>query len=211
MLIIGAKGFAKEVLEVCHQLGTLESVIFYDDVSKDLADCLYGKFKIIRSEEELFEKRETYEITKFTLGVGNPSYRYTLANKFESKGLELVSVISPFAHLGNYDVFVDKGVNCMTGTVITNSIQIGKGCLINLNCTIGHDSILGRFVELSPGVHISGNCEIGDFVTVGTNVSILPSIKIGSNSIIGAGAVVTKNIPANSLAIGVPAKVIKRI
>ena len=51
MLIVGAKGFAKEVLEVLHQLNETEDVVFYDDVNKDAPDFLYGKFPILKNKE----------------------------------------------------------------------------------------------------------------------------------------------------------------
>ena len=52
---------------------------------------------------------------------------------------------------------------------------------------------------------------IGNNVWVGANVTILPGVSIGDNAIIAAGAVVTKDIPANMLAAGIPAKVIRQI
>jgi acetyltransferase-like isoleucine patch superfamily enzyme len=63
---------------------------------------------------------------------------------------------------------------------------------------------------MSPGVHVSGNCQIGDFCNIGTNATILPRVKLGNNVTIGAGAVVTKDIPDNCVAVGVPAKIIKQ-
>lgn len=211
MLIVGAKGFAKEVLEVLFQCKLLENVAFYDNVSKDLPSMLYRKFPILNGRDELDRYQKKYKINEFTLGVGNPQVRLKLAKKIEGYGLNLVSTISPFAVIGHYDVIINPGVNCMSGVIITNSVSIGRGCLINLNCTIGHDSFIGQFVEMSPGVHVSGNCKIEDFVTIGTNATILPNVQIGANSIIGAGAVVTKDIPKNSLAVGIPAKVIKKL
>lgn len=52
--------------------------------------------------------------------------------------------------------------------------------------------------------------KIGDNVWIGENVSVLPGVTIGRNSIIGAGSIVTKNIPAYTIAVGIPAKAIKR-
>lgn len=52
---------------------------------------------------------------------------------------------------------------------------------------------------------------IGNDVWLGANVTVLPGVTIGNNVVIGAGAVVNKDIPDNSLAVGVPAKVIKEI
>lgn len=53
--------------------------------------------------------------------------------------------------------------------------------------------------------------KLGDGVYVGTGAYILPGVTIGSNCIIGAGAIVSKNIPDNSVAVGIPARVIKKI
>ena len=50
---------------------------------------------------------------------------------------------------------------------------------------------------------------VGDNVYIGNNVILLPGVTIGNNVIIGAGAVVSKDIPDNSVAVGVPARVIK--
>ena len=80
-----------------------------------------------------------------------------------------------------------------------------------MNCTVGHDCQIGDFVELSPDVNISGNCTIGDFTNIGTGAVVLPNIRIGKNVVIGAGSVVTKDIPDNSLAYGIPARVMKQL
>jgi acetyltransferase-like isoleucine patch superfamily enzyme len=71
--------------------------------------------------------------------------------------------------------------------------------------------VIAEFVELCPGVHISGNCKIGKLTFIGTNATILPNITIGKNVIVGAGALVTKDLPDNVLAMGSPAKVIKQL
>ena len=60
-------------------------------------------------------------------------------------------------------------------------------------------------------VDIFGRIEVGNNVQIGSNAMILPGVKIGSNVIIGAGAIVTKDIPDDSVAVGIPAKVIENI
>ena len=208
MLIVGAKGFAKEVLEVLHQSNDLDNLVFFDDVNNDLPKLLYNKFSVLNSLEEakfFFETREP----RFTIGIGNPKLRESLAIKFIQLGGKFTSTISPKADIGHYGNEIGTGCNIMFGTILTNDIKVSDGVLINLNCTIGHDCIIGRYVEMSPGVHVSGNCQIGDYCQIGTNAAILPKVKIGNNVTIGAGAVVTQDIPDNCVAVGVPAKVIK--
>lgn len=210
MLIIGAKGFAKEVLQVLHEQGLEENIVFFDDQNKNIENLVFNKFPVIKSIDGV-KKYFNENSPNYTLGIGSPIIRYKLSQKFTSLGGLLSSTLSPKANIGAYDNSIAEGVNIMTGSTITNSIKIGRGCLINLHCTIGHDSTLGQFVELSPGTHISGNCTIGDFCTIGTNVTILPKIVIGNNVTIGAGSVVTKDIPDNSLVVGVPGKIIKEL
>ncbi|MFY8180902.1 MAG: acetyltransferase [Flavobacterium sp.] len=208
MLIVGAKGFAKEVLEVLHQLNQLENVVFYDDVNKDIDDVLYNKFPVLKSIEQaqtFFKETDA----KFTIGIGNPILRKKLYDKFTKIGGKFESTISPKASIGSYDVSIGKGTNILSGAIMSNSTNIGKGCIIYYNSIITHDCNIGDFVEISPSATILGRVIIDSFTHIGANVTILPNLNIGKNVIVGAGSVVTKDIPDNSLVIGIPA-VIKR-
>ena len=211
MIIVGAKGFAKEVLEVIWQRDHSKNIVFFDNISKEIEGVLFGKFNVLRSIQEVENHFIKTNDFTFTLGIGNPLNRYKLYNQFIEIGGKYVSTISPYARIGHFDNEISEGCNIMSGSIITNSVKISRGVLINLNCTIGHDCIIGEFVEMSPGTHISGNCNIGSFSVLGTNSAVLPKVSIGENVIIGAGAVVTKDIESNSLAVGVPAKIIKEL
>ena len=74
---------------------------------------------------------------------------------------------------------------------------------------ITHDGGTLLYRKKIPDLEITKPIVVGDDVYIGNNAIILPGVVIGSNVVIGAGAVVTKNIPDNSVAVGVPAKVIK--
>lgn len=210
MLIIGAKGFAKEVLEVMFQNNKTEDIVFFDDVNEDVFGKLYDRFLILKTTEQVEEYFNQIS-RNFTIGIGNPVLRKKLYDKFVNLGGKFTSIISPNASIGNFGNIISEGCNIMTGVIITNDVKIGKGVLINLNCTIGHDVIIEDFVELSPGVHISGNCKIGSYTNIGTNATILPKITVGSNVIVAAGSVVTKDIPDNCMVAGIPAIIKKEL
>ncbi len=94
-------------------------------------------------------------------------------------------------------------------------ISIGNHVRINANVKIiTHDGgawvLRGMKKELE-NVDIFGAVSIGDNVHIGTDAIIMPGVKIGNNCIIGCGAIVTKSIPDNSIAVGVPARVIETI
>lgn len=89
-------------------------------------------------------------------------------------------------------------------------ISLGK----NVHLTHGvkfitHDGGVLLYRNIVPDLEITKPITVGNNVYVGNDVIILPGVSIGSNVIIGAGAVVSKDIPDNSVAVGVPARVIK--
>lgn len=108
------------------------------------------------------------------------------------------------------DTFVGSYVHIRAGGE-SSSISIGKGCQIANHCSIvttSHEIIRNKKYK---DTVIEKSIVLEDNVWLGSGVKVLGGVTIGKNSIIGAGAIVNRNIPANSIAIGVPAKVIKRI
>lgn len=208
MLIIGAKGFAKEVLEVLVQSNNISDIAFYDDVNLDIGDFLYNKFPILKNDNEVkeFFRKST---NKFTIGIGGPTLRKMLYDRFIKLGGDFTSTISKNAIIGSFGTEINKGSNVMQNVVLTNDIYIGCGVIINQITSIGHDVKIHDFCEICPNVSISGNCEIGEFSFIGTGAIILPKVKIGKNVVVGAGSVVSKDLPDNCTAVGIPAKIIK--
>ena len=125
---------------------------------------------------------------------------------------EHVWIVPPLtAAVGKY-VSIGEGTYAnMNLTLIDDwKITIGKHVLIGPNvtlCTTGH-SIHPK--HRGAGMY-SFPITIEDNVWIGANVVVLPDVTIGKNSVIGAGSVVTKDIPANSVAFGSPCKVFREI
>ena len=97
------------------------------------------------------------------------------------------------------------------GTVIgiASMLNSQKGCTIR----IGKNTLISHFVKIytfETSNRAIGDIEIGDNCLIGTGVFIKKGVKIGNNTFIGANAVVTKNIPSNCTAVGVPARVTKK-
>lgn len=207
MIIVGAKGLAKEVLEIFYQHDSLNKLYFFDNVSTDLPKKLFDRFPILTTMEEVTQVFRDSNEFEFTLGLGSPKNRLQLTRLFEAAGGALKSAISKNAFVGNFGTRIGEGCTILDGAVVTNGVSIGKGCLINPHCSLSHDVWVGDYVEISPGARLTGSCEIGNFCVIGTNAVILPKIKIGKNVVVGAGAVVTKDVADNSLVVGVPAQV----
>lgn len=209
MLVLGAKGFAKEVLEILHQNNEIQNLCFYDDVSDDVPKLLYNKFPVLTSFKEA-EKYFKVKDNRFTIGIGGVKLRKMLYDKFTDLGGEFITVISRSAEIGSYGVVVE-GCIILAGVKISNDVKIGKGTMVYYNSIITHDVIIEDFVEISPNVTILGRSKIGKYTHIGASATILPDIQIGENVIVAAGAVVTKDISSNVMVAGVPATIKKRL
>lgn len=208
MIIAGAKGFAKELLQVYYRDYSEDNIYLFDNINNDINEFLYDRFRVLRNEEEL--ARYLINDSNFSLGVGTPKARRILYNLFIRLNGSPQSIISKKSNIGFFGTEIDDCCSIVDGVSITNDVKIRKGTLVNLNATIGHDTEIGEFCDINPGVNISGHCTIGNYCSIGTNATILPGIRIGRNVTIGAGTVVTKDIPDNCTVVGVPGKIIKQ-
>lgn len=198
MLVVGAKGLAKEVLDMLLLNKQMNNLVFYDDINIHEPNLLFGQFPILRTLDQAVEYFSSTD-KRFTLGVGFPHIRYKMYHKFLDMGAEPFTLISDNSDLGHFDIEIAEGVTMGYHCAISNSVRIGKGTFINAKTIIGHDSKVGEFCEICPSVNIAGHVEIGDYTFVGTGVIIYPNVKIGKNVSITAGSVVRKNIPDNAI------------
>lgn len=208
IIIIGAGGFGREVKMLIDQINTTSKqyvfVGYYDDgIEKG---TLINGFPVLGSISDVNLIKET---TYVALGLGNPVYKQKVIQELNSSNLIFESLIHPSVLIGEDEVQFGKGVVVCAGSIITCNIAIHDFVTVNLACTIGHDSILKDFVSIMPGCNISGEVIIEKAVYIGTGAKIINQVSIGENTIIGAGAVVSKSIPANCTAIGIPAKPLK--
>lgn len=103
--------------------------------------------------------------------------------------------------LGNRVAF---GLMAMVDVFFPDKISIGDNTTLGYNCTI-------LTHEFLPKEFITGEVKIGKNVLIGANATILPGVVIGDGAIVAAGAVVTKDVPDNTLVTGVPAQVKKEL
>lgn len=100
--------------------------------------------------------------------------------------------------------------NCCIWAAPEGNISIGNDVLFGPNVVVtasNHGAEIGMPIRLQPGVDAS--ITIGDDVWIGANVVVTAGVNIGDGCVVGAGAVVTRNLPAYSIAAGVPAKVLR--
>ena len=205
ILIIGAKGFAKELLEAVVQRDADAQVTFFDDASNDLPELLFERYPIIRTADAAAEYFRSID-RGFALGIGNPKLRAIFFDKFVGLGGEPRKIISPFAKIGSFGNLIGDGVCILTDAIIESNNKIGRGSLIHVGALVSHDVSIGDFCEISPRANLLGEVTIGSNCSLGTGCIILPKIHLGNDVRVGAGAVVTKNVTDNGSVAGIPAK-----
>lgn len=211
MIVIGAGGFAKEIVDILLDTKKYNknNLFFFDDVNLK-NNNLYG-YKVIHTLEEIkrvFEKGQN----NFCLGIGSPIARYNLYKKFKSLGGKVNSIVSSNSFIGKQDVQIGEGACVLCTSTISNGVEIGRGALINADVLVGHDVRIGDFADISPGVKLTGHSIIGNYVTIGAAAVVLPRVKIGDNSYIAAGSVVANDVPENSMVVGiVPSRVVSTL
>ena len=213
VVIIGSGGLAREVRNLIEAINTENPSYEFlgylvSDLKKlgtyDSKDQVIGNFSWFNKQSEPIN---------VAIGIGDPNSRLNVVNTLMNDYSNLIfpSLIHPSVIYDKNSVRIEKGVIICASTVLTVNIVLKEFSFINLCCTVGHEAVLGRYSVLNPSVNISGGVKIGDTVSVGTGVQILQYISVGNNAVIGGGACVTKQLSSNVVAVGVPAKVIRRI
>lgn len=209
VIILGAGGFARETIWVFRETNEERNewkILGFIDENKENHGKIICDLPILGGFE-WFDKNNYNDLYVIN-SIGFPKTKETVIEKAISKNLKFCSIIHPTVRMSKY-IEIGKGTIITAGNILTTQIKIGNHVILNLDCTIGHDSIIEDYCTVAPGVHISGNVHLEKGVDFGTGATIIQGITIGAWSIIGAGAAVVSNIPSNVTAVGIPAKVIK--
>lgn len=207
--IFGAGGLGREVLALIKNINTVSpewNIIGFFDDGKQKGEMV-NNFPVLGGRKELATWDRDLCVA---VSVGGPATKRIIIESVSNPRINYPVLIHPSAIIQDPEfVKIGKGSIICAGTIITTNIEIGDFVLLNLCCTVGHDAVIGDFCSFMPSVNISGEDNIGQAVYVGTGANLINQISIGENVTIGAGAVVTRDIPSDCTAVGVPAKPIK--
>lgn len=144
-----------------------------------------------------------------TCAIGTGATRKKIWEKLSgNENIHPATLIDPAVIVGK-DVVIGEGSILCAGTVLTIAVKTGFNCIVNLNCTLGHDAVLQDYSTIHPGCNISGKVSIGECCDIGTGTKIIQGKNIAPYTIIGAGSVVVKNLEESGTYVGVPVKKIK--
>lgn len=208
-VIFGAGGFGREVKMLLDQVNAVQKKFdfagYYDD-NLEIATKI-NNHEVLGNLEDLSNIEVEVNVI---IAIGNPLIKYKVLSDLDVNiKLSFPELIHPSVYIGSESVKIGRGVIVCAGCIITCNIEIEDFVILNLSCTVGHDTVIRSFSSLMPSVNLSGEVTINQGVYIGTGAKIINQVEIGRNTIVGAGAVVSKSLPENCTAVGIPAKPIK--
>ncbi len=195
MIIYGASGHAKVIIDICKSVD--KKIDFIMDDNPEIKSLLGF---------QVSHKMPNFNDQSIVFGIGDNRIRRRLALKHDDIPTE--KLIHKSAIISK-DSEIKTGTVVMPKVIVNSSTKIGRHCILNTGCVIEHDVEIGDFVHVSPSATITGNVSIEEGTQVGAGVTIIPGIKIGKWVTIGAGTVIIGDIPDYAVVVGNPGKVIK--
>jgi tetrahydrodipicolinate N-acetyltransferase len=195
-----------------HIKGDLDGIDFGDDIQSFVnghTGVLFGDWKVVKPILETNKDRiEDYVVENDRVNSAIP----LLDMKDIQARIEPGAIIREQVEIG-------KNAVIMMGASINIGAVIGDGTMIDMNVVVGGRGTIGKNCHIGAGAVIAGVIEppsadpvvIEDDVVIGANAVILEGVRVGKGSVVAAGAVVVKDVPANTVVAGAPAKVIKEI
>jgi sugar O-acyltransferase (sialic acid O-acetyltransferase NeuD family) len=198
ILIYGAGGHAKAVMEMVKSIGTFQIAGILDDNvpagTRILDIPVLGSREVIR---ELVE----HGLRQAVNGVGgiiDINIRVKLFQLMEDNGLSFPALMHPKATV-EQSAIIGDGVQVFANAYVGSSTVLNPRCMVNTNAVVSHDCNIGSYTHIAPGALLAGHVHVGERSLVGMGVTTAIGIKIGNYVRIGNGAIIYADIPDKSI------------
>lgn len=203
ILIIGASGFGREVLQWIKDINKVKetwNILGFLDDNLNALDGYECDYKVVGRIQNWIPKDNEY----FVIAIANPVVKEKIVTDMEAKGAKFVSIVHPTALIGEFN-HIGRGVVVYPYADITVNTTIGNYVSL-LGAKIGHDAVIGDYTTICGHCGINGHASVGRNVFIGSHVVVAPGKKIGDNAYVGNGSVVVTNIRSGYTVFGNPAK-----
>lgn len=203
--IIGAGHLGQQIAHYAISDGHYENVCFFDDVNPSGTVAGYPVMGAASEVEEAFARGQFDELI-IGIGYKHLSVRRELFEKHAT---------IPFGTIVHSSTWVDPTATVKPGCVIYPGCTIdahsviSENSVLNVSCTIAHDTVVGAHCFLSPRVAVAGFVEIGNSCIVGINATLIDNITIAPGTQIGGATVVIRSIDRAGLYVGNPHKFVR--
>ena len=213
-IVLGVSNFLSSIFDVIHAQGGKVSKIYQNvpELKEKSGYTSQRRIGLLEYPVEFFDtmksftKEEGYEYVLGFITVHKYRFINELKEKYE---INLASLIHPTSYIGS-NVHIGEGVYIMPRAVIDCNVILDDFCTINKAAVVGHEARIGKYSLIGPSATIAGSTVVGDNCFIGMNAAVIDKLTIGDWTIVGAGSVVTRDIKPEVVAVGTPARVIKK-
>jgi acetyltransferase EpsM len=203
VLICGARSFSYDVADVIGDTPGLKLVGFVEN--EDRTRCP-GKH-IGLPLHWVGDIADLAAHTRFVCALAT-THRDRFTEQMEGMGFSPATVVHPTAHVSERSS-LGPGCVALPRVVVAAETEVGRHVLLSRGVLVGHHTRIGDHASLLPGAGVGGNSIIGSATYIGMGSIVLNGLSVGEHAVVGAGAVVTRDVPARTQVVGVPAKVVK--
>ncbi len=206
-MLVGGGGHSKSVIDAARRMKYFDEIVITDPHMKRGTEVLGCT---VRGTDDTLEELYQQGFKYAFIAVGNVninSSRKTITDKISAIGFRFPVIQDPSAVVSN-SAIIGEGSFIGKNVVINADVRIGRHCIINTGAIIEHECNVDDFSHISVGTTLCGEVNVGKNCMIGSRSTVIQCTNIGDTCLVGAGAVVLKNIPDNSTAVGVPARII---
>ncbi len=177
LAVVGAGGFAREVAELIRDLiqdgEQWELLGFLTDDSATWGSTI-NDLPVLGGVDWLAQHADV----QAAMGIGSPVVKWKMVERLAKAQVRFPSLVHPRTVRSRY-LEIGVGAVITAGNTLTANIVLGDFSMINLHCTVGHDTTIGDFATISPGVSVSGNVRIGRGCDIGTGSALIQGVTVG--------------------------------
>lgn len=208
VLILGASGHGRVVADAITSRNDHELVGFVDCTYSAL-DLILG-YPLLGSDTDIARIVGEHSVDGIVVAVGDNWTRAAIIDRLTTilPHVHFPAILHASAVVGK-QVSIAEGSVIMAGAILNPGVTIGRHAIVNTAACVDHDSEISAFASVAPRVTCGGAVFVGQHTAIGIGATAIHGVRIGEHVVIGAGAVVIDSIPAYTVALGVPARVLR--
>jgi len=207
LVIIGCGGFGREVVEIVNLINEKEPTWnFIGFIDDNESATTIEDFNIIGGLDKLYEIKDKVFAC---IAIADLGSRKRIADDCYKHGVKFATIISPDLKQRGNLCTIGEGTIITTGCEMAINSHIGKHCIFNTGSGIGHDTIVGDFVDMMPYAVAMGDVKISSFCFLGVRSTVINGLSITEHCTVGACGCVIKDLEEPGTYVGVPVKLVR--